>query len=125
MTLENVLILGASENPERYAFKAMEMLESYGHKTVLVNPRFKNIGKRECFSTISEAKASNLSIDTVTLYVNPQILVKSVDEIISLAPKRIIFNPGTEDLDIMKKFEDKKIEVIEGCTLVMLRTNQF
>ena len=67
----------------------------------------------------------NTDFDTLTLYVNPLISDKYQDILLKSKPKRVIFNPGTENLDLEKKFIRLGAEVVIGCTLVMLRTNQF
>jgi predicted CoA-binding protein len=64
-------------------------------------------------------------IDTITLYVNPDLLKNYIDEIIRIKPRRVIFNPGTEISEIEEIFEKQGIQTIEACTLVMLRTGQF
>lgn len=120
---EKVAILGASQNPERYSYKALKMLQEYGHKPFPVNP---GVSKIEGVPTV--AKLSDLAqekIDTVTLYVNPEILAKNVEEILKIKPKRVIFNPGTEDDQVRQKLEKAGIQTMDACTLVLLRTNQF
>ena len=127
--IEKVLVLGASNNPERYSNKATKLLLQFGHLPILVNPRFDNqfIEERKCYATIEKATAEigMGMIDTLTVYVNPQHSTSLSNSIISLAPKRVIFNPGSENPDLQKKLLDKGIEVLEACTLVMLNTEQF
>ncbi|WP_413289703.1 CoA-binding protein [Bdellovibrio sp. HCB337] len=120
---EKVAILGASDNPERYAYKAYKMLQEYGHSTFPVHPSLEKVENTQVTHQILELKKEN--IDTLTLYVNPRILESYVEQIIELKPRRVIFNPGTESFAIEQKFENAGIKTIEGCTLVMLRTNQF
>src|SRR5205085_5548551 len=119
---ETVAILGASPKPDRYAYKAFEMLREYGHRPVPINPAFDEILGEQCYSNISEAPAP---IDTVTLYLGRGRSDPLIDEIIEAKPRRIIMNPGAENPDLAEKAEEAGIEVVEACTLVMLRTGQF
>lgn len=119
---ETVAILGASPKPERYAYKAFEMLREYGHRPVPINPAFADILGVKCYPKISDAPGP---IDTVTLYLGQTRSDPLIDEIIAAKPRRIIMNPGAENYALAGKAEDAGIEVIEGCTLVMLRTGQF
>lgn len=116
-----VAILGASDNPSRYSYQALKLLLDKGHDIRLVNPRLSSIEGYPCVSSLDELKA----VDTLTIYVNPQLLEKSLKDILKLAPKRVIMNPGSESENVRKALLEQKIEVIEGCTLVMLRTAQF
>ncbi len=119
---QRVVILGASEKPERYSNKAMHMLNDYGHKVVLVSPRVKSIVGATVLSSLSEVTGS---VDTLTMYVGAQVSAKMADEIIKLKPRRVIFNPGSENPDLQHKLAASGIAVEEACTLVLLRTNQF
>ena len=119
---ETVAILGASRKPERYAFKAMELLKEYGHKPVPVNPAFDEILGEKCYHGIG---AVPRPIDTVTLYLRPARSNPLIEEILSVTPRRIIMNPGAENETLAEQARDRGIEVIEGCTLVMLRTGTF
>ncbi len=119
---ETVAILGASPKPDRYAFKAFEMLREYGHRPVPINPLFPDILGEKCYPTISDVPGP---IDTVTLYLGPARSNPLIDEIIEARPRRIIMNPGAENFSLTEKAEQAGIEVVEGCTLVMLRTGQF
>lgn len=119
---ETVAILGASPKPDRYAYKALELLHEYGHRTVPINPAFEEIRGEKCYPSISEAPGP---IDTVTLYLGEARSNPLIDEIISAKPRRIIMNPGAENAALADRAEKAGIEVVEGCTLVMLRTGQF
>ena len=116
-----VAILGASDNPSRYAYQAMELLIDKGHQVRLVNPRLTSILGYPCVSSLSELK----DVHTLTIYVNPEVLHKHLEDILKLHPLRVIMNPGSESDLVRKRLLEQKIEVIEGCTLVMLRTLQF
>ncbi len=120
---EKVAILGASPKAERYAFKAFQLLKEYGHTPLLVNPH-SNVKEIECYlmhSHLSDLKA----FDTLTLYVGPAISSQLEAEILAAKPKRVIFNPGTENPSLAAKLVAQGSEVVEGCTLVMLKINQF
>ena len=119
---ETVAILGASPKPDRYAYKALELLHEYGHRTLPINPAFEEILGEKCYPTISDAPGP---IDTVTLYLGEARSNPLIDEIISAKPRRIIMNPGAENAALAERAEEAGIEVVEGCTLVMLRTGQF
>ena len=120
---ENVVILGASDRPDRFAYRADKLLQTHGHTTVLVNPNLKDIeGKKVCTSLKDIAKAT---IDTVALYVNPKILASQIKDLIALKPKRVIFNPGTEDVRLEAELKAAGIEPLRACTLVMLDTDTY
>jgi hypothetical protein len=120
--IETVAILGASPKPDRYAHKALELLHEYGHRTVPINPAFEEILGEKCYPSIADAPGP---IDTVTLYLGQARSNPLIDEIIAAKPRRIIMNPGAENAALAQKAEEAGIEVVEGCTLVMLRTGQF
>ena len=117
------VIIGASTNPARYAHIAAEMLTSYGHDIVPVG-----IKKGEVFGhpilDIRKQPAVE-GVDTVTLYIGPVHQPEWYDYILRMKPRRVIFNPGTENPEFEKKVNDQGAEAIEACTLVMLRTGQY
>jgi hypothetical protein len=119
---QKVAILGASANPERYAYRAFKMLKEYGHSPLPVNPKISDVEGVSVFANLHDIKEP---IDTLTMYVGPDISSSLRKEILQLKPKRVIFNPGSENSALEKELERAGIEVIEACTLVMLRTNQF
>jgi predicted CoA-binding protein len=121
-TAKTVAILGASPKPDRYAYQALELLHEYGHRTLPINPAFDEILGEKCYPTISDAPGP---IDTVTLYLGEARSSPLIDEIIDVRPRRIIINPGAENPALAAKAQEAGIEVVEGCTLVMLRTGQF
>ena len=122
MTSETVAILGASPKPDRYAYKAFRMLRDYGHRAIPINPAFEDILGEKCYPKIADAPQP---IDTVTMYLGEARSNPLIDEIISAKPRRIIMNPGAENSELAAKAEEAGIEVVEGCTLVMLQTGQF
>jgi hypothetical protein len=120
--MQTVAILGASPKPERYAFKAFQMLREHGHRPIPINPAFDQILNEKCYPNLAEAPKP---IDTVTLYLGEARSNPLIDEIVEAKPRRIIMNPGAENPALAAKAEAAGIEVVEGCTLVMLRTGQF
>ena len=122
MQKETVMILGASNKPDRYAYKALLMLKEYGHIVIPVNPALDFIDTVPVVHSIGDIDSQ---ISTVTLYMRPERYLSLIDDIIRLKPKRVIFNPGTESDEAFKRFEDAGIQGKNGCTLVMLRTGQF
>jgi len=115
------LVLGASENPERYSNMAIKRLRSYNKDTLAVGRRVGNVLDVPITKTL-EARDD---VDTVTLYLSPKNQTEYKDFIISLKPRRIIFNPGTENPSWYHELEDANIQVIEACTLVMLSTGEY
>ena len=118
---KKTLVLGATPKPERYAYIATEMLVNFGHTVVLLGVKRGEIGE---LTILSEWPADE-DIDTVTLYINPTIQKDFYARILALKPKRIIFNPGTENLELMELASSQKIATLEACTLVLLRTSQY
>ena len=119
---EKVVIVGASDKPDRFAYKAMVMLKQYGHEPILVNPTLKEIAGHAVYPDLDQILRP---VDTLTMYVNPRISITMKDKIIALKPKRVIFNPGTENPAFEKMAEDHGVEALEACTLVMLRSGQY
>ena len=113
--------MGASPNPARFSFIATEMLKEYGHEVVLYGRRKGDINGTE----IRNETPSDETFDTVTLYLNPLNQEGYMDYITQLKPKRVIFNPGTENPEFEHQLKENGIEALEACTLVMLRTGQF
>ena len=118
---KKTLVLGASTKPDRYAFKAVTMLVDKGNSVLAVG---QNAG--EVAGVKIQTKAIPLkNIDTVTLYLNPTRQRDYYNYIVEAKPKRVIFNPGTENPEFYQllKLNDIKVEV--ACTLVLLTTNQY
>jgi predicted CoA-binding protein len=118
---KKTLVLGASENPDRYSYLAIKRLRRHNHPVVAVGRRNGKVDD----VTITKEHISEDNIDTVTLYLNPKNQVEYYDYIINLHPKRIIFNPGTENDELIRKAKEKNIEPVIACTLVMLSTGQY
>ena len=115
------LVLGASTNEERYSYLAVRQLRKHNHSVVAIGNKKGAIGD---VSIITETPFIE-NIDTVTLYLKPENQVEYYNYIFSLNPKRIIFNPGTENDELFDRSIKNGIEAIEACTLVMLSTNQY
>lgn len=120
MTTKKTLVLGASTNPSRYSYMAINRLSSHKHPVVAVGRREGRVGNVDIVT--SQPKED---IDTVTLYLNPMNQKPYYDYILSLRPKRIIFNPGTENHELEELARKNGIEPVEACTLVMLSTGQY
>ena len=115
------MVLGASDNPARYSYLAIKRLRAYDHPVVAV-------GKKNTIVddvTITKDHVPEHGVDTITLYLNPRNQVEYYDYILNLNPKRIIFNPGTENDELIKKAKENNIQPVLGCTLVMLSTGQY
>jgi predicted CoA-binding protein len=121
MPNKKTLVLGASDNPERYSNLAVKKLTAYQHTVVAFGKRKGQIGDVH----IETEKQAFENIDTVTLYMNPQRQQEYYDYILSLHPKRIIFNPGTENDELAALAKQKGVFTQEACTLVLLSTNQY
>jgi uncharacterized protein len=117
------VIIGASPNPDRYAFLAAELLQRYGHAFVPIGMKRGEVLGKEILDIRALPKLPN--VNTVTLYIRPELQQQWADYILSLQPKRIIFNPGTENLEFEQQANSAGIEAIEACTLVMLKTGQY
>ncbi len=115
------LIIGASDNPERYAFKAADMLLKHHHEIVLFGRKKVCILNHE----VETIWQNWTNIETVTLYISAQHQAQYYQQILSLKPKRVIFNPGTENAAFQELLQKNDIIAEEACTLVMLSTGQY
>ncbi len=121
--MKKTVIIGATPNPSRYAYLAAQNLKAYKHEFIPIG-----IKKGEVYGQPIQSifdKPAIKDVDTVTMYVGPQRQEGWYDYILGLKPKRIIFNPGSENPELAHLAESKGVEVVEGCTLVMLRTGQY
>jgi predicted CoA-binding protein len=117
-----VAVLGATPKEDRYSFKAVRMLKEHGHKPIPVHPKGHDV---DGVSGVSSLDTIEQSVDTLTVYVNEKISSGELEKILKLRPRRVVFNPGAENPQLAQKLREKGIEVVEACTLVMLRTDQF
>ncbi|MHA8052547.1 CoA-binding protein [Aquirufa sp. OSTEICH-129A] len=116
-----VLVYGASLNPQRYAYLAAQMLHQKAHELVLVGTKKGDLLGHE----IHQPGWMEPDVHTVTLYVGPQNQGNLLDYLKQLQPKRVIFNPGTENEMLRRSLEAEGISTEEACTLVLLQTGQF
>jgi predicted CoA-binding protein len=118
---KKTLVLGASDNPQRYSYLAMNRLRSKGHPVVAIGRKMVMAGGVE----IGTDKKDFPGVDTVTLYLSAAHQKEYYDYILSLHPKRIIFNPGAENPELAALAQAQGIEPVEACTLVLLSTGQY
>ncbi len=121
MPSKKTLVLGASTNPSRYSNFAIKRLSAHNHQVVAVGLKEGQVGN----VNIQTGQPKEEGVDTVTLYLNPMNQKPYYDYILSLQPKRIIFNPGTENYELEEMARQKGIKPMEACTLVMLSTGQY
>lgn len=118
---KRTVVLGASASPDRYAFQAFMQLRAKGHEPLPVGVRAGKIDETD----ILLGSPALEDVDTVTLYVNPERQRDYYAYILGLKPRRIIFNPGTENAEFARMAREQGIEVVIGCTLVMLTLNNY
>jgi predicted CoA-binding protein len=121
MAAKKTLVLGASENPARYSNLAIKKLRAHEHPVVAIG---KKVGRVGDTAIIIERPAFD-DIDTITLYLNQANQQAYYNYILSLHPRRIIFNPGAENEELAAQARQKGIKVQEACTLVLLSTGQY
>ncbi|MCP4697158.1 MAG: CoA-binding protein [Gammaproteobacteria bacterium] len=122
MSSQNVVVLGASPKEARYSNKAVRELLEHGHKVFPVHPLCESIHGQACYKHIDDIAAE---AHTLTLYVGQERSTQQIDSILRAKLGRIIMNPGAENDLLETKAIEQGIEVVRGCTLVMLRTGQF
>jgi hypothetical protein len=115
------VVIGASPNQSRYSYKAVQLLNHYEHEVIPIGIREGMIEDQK----ILTGKPMIDHVHTVSLYIGIEKQNDYYDYIFSLHPKRIIFNPGTENDDFAKRADSKGIETITDCTLVMLNSGRF
>jgi uncharacterized protein len=120
--MTNVAVVGASPDEERYSNKAMRLLKEKGHSPVPVAPKHDRICDAQVYATLRDVPEV---VDTVSMYVAPARQETIIDDIIDVGPRRVIFNPGAENKAAYDRLEAAGIAVVEACTLVLLRTDQF
>lgn len=119
--MKKTIVLGASENPSRYSYLAVERLRAHGHPVIAVGRQEGKIGD----TPIQTGQPAVAGVDTVTLYLNPALQEAAYDYIIGLSPRRVIFNPGTENEAFESLLKTRGIEPVEACTLVMLAAGLY
>lgn len=118
---KKTVVLGASPNPARYAFQAIHRLLAKGHEVVPVGIKKGEVAGLAILPAIPKDQA----IDTVTLYIGPEHQPGWYADLLALRPRRIIFNPGTENLELARLATQAGIQTEEACTLVMLASQQY
>ena len=118
---KKTVVLGASENPSRYSYLAVQRLRAHKHPVVAIGRKVGHVADVD----ITKEHLQEPDVDTVTLYLNPRNQVQYYDYILNLHPKRIIFNPGTENDELIQKARENNIKPVIACTLVMLSTGQY
>ena len=121
--MKKTVVIGATPNPSRYAYLAAHKLKKHGHEFVPVGIKEGEVANQEILNL--RAKPMIQDVDTVTMYIGPQNQKEWEDYILSLKPKRIIFNPGSENPKFEQKAQENEVETIQACTLVMLSANTF
>lgn len=117
-----VVVLGASNQPERYSYQAVALLLEHGHTVIPVHPALKEILGRAVYASLESIPQP---VDTLTLYLSPERLPPLIPQIIALHPHRVIFNPGTECPALQQALTAAQIPWREACTLVLLRLGGF
>ncbi|MFT5171467.1 MAG: putative CoA-binding protein [Candidatus Marinamargulisbacteria bacterium] len=117
-----VVVLGASHKASRFSNKAVRMLASYGHIVIPVHPKLGEVEGLRVFNSLAEVEKP---VDTVTVYVNPEKSSEMITDILELSPSRVIFNPGSENQDLINLLEENGIHTVSACTLVLLRAGEF
>ena len=119
--MKKTVVLGASDNPQRYSYLAVDRLNRHGHPVVAIGKKEGKVGNTDVIT----ARPDEKEVDTVTLYLNPLHQKQYYDYILSLHPKRIIFNPGAENDELAALAKENGIQPVEACTLVLLSTGQY
>ena len=118
---KKTLVIGASTNPSRYSFMAIKKLTSYGHPVFAIGNKEGEVSGVK----FSKERVMFDDIDTITLYLNEKNQKSFYDYILELKPKRVLFNPGTENEELQNLLRKNNIAFEEACTLVLLGTGQY
>jgi uncharacterized protein len=121
MEKKKTLVLGASDNPSRYGFLAVQKLRKYEHPVVAIGRKNTKVADVQ----IEKDTKPFTDINTITLYLNPLHQQEYYNYILSLKPERIIFNPGSENEELAELAKKNNIRTMEACTLVLLSTGQY
>ncbi len=120
---KKTLLLGASQNPERYSFRAMTMLSSRGVPTIAIGRDMYHVGDVEVLDSWDEERITD--IHTVTIYLSIPNQESYIDYILNLKPERVILNPGAENPGLELLLRENDIAYLYACTLVLLSTGQY
>ena len=122
---ERVAVLGASDKPERYSNKAVRLLREHGHTVLPVHPKLEKVEGLPVHADLASLQSAGEKVDTVSVYLRPEISSPLASGLKALGPRRVIFNPGSENPALAGVLREAGIEVVENCTLVMLNLGQF
>jgi hypothetical protein len=120
--MNTVAVIGATENPQRYAYTAQKLLLTKGYTVLPVTPKYQRVLGVRAYASVRDIEEP---VDTVSIYVNPHTVRSIAGDIVALRPRRIIFNPGTEDEHTEKMARARHIHTVSACTIVLLKTDQF
>ena len=118
----NVVVLGASNNEERFSYKALTLLKSKNYRVIPVHPTLESIEGIPVIKDLSEIKEK---VHTLTVYVGPGRIAPMIDDIVKLNPLRVIMNPGTESDELKEALDKASIKHIEACTIILTKSGQF
>ncbi len=117
-----VVVLGASDKPDRYSNRAVRLLLKHGYTVIPVHPTLATV---EGLPVMPDLPAVSGVVDTLTVYVSPAIGETLLKDMLALDPRRVVFNPGSEAPVLFPALRSAGIEVVENCTLVMLNLGAF
>lgn len=118
----NVAVVGASDKPDRFSYKAIKELTHHGHAVYPVHPKIREVQGIPVYHSLKDIPAP---VDTITMYVNADKSATMERDILDVKPDRVIFNPGAENPALAAVLDKAGIEVVEHCTLVMLSQGKF
>lgn len=119
---KRVVVMGASNKPDRYSNQAVRLLREHGHEVIPVHPRLDEVEGLKVIHQLGEIVGA---VGTLTLYVGPDASSAAAEAILQLRPGRVIFNPGSENPVLEARLRAAGIAHEQACTLVLLRTAQF
>ena len=120
--MHHVAVITGNFDSARYSYKAYHLLKEYGYDVYPVAPFIKELEGDKVFQSITGIP---VPVETVSLYMKPNWVETIISEIIAKQPLRVIFNPGTESIELENKLKERNIRPIRACTLVLLKTGQF
>ena len=118
----NVAVLGASDKPDRFSYKAVMKLKDHGHKVFPIHPKLETLEGLRVFAGLDKLPEA---MDTLTLYVGPETSSKQIQAIVGLKARRVIFNPGTENPALEEALAAAGVRTVRDCTLLMLDGGRF
>ncbi|MFO7702230.1 MAG: CoA-binding protein [Psychroflexus maritimus] len=116
------LVLGASSKTTRYSKMAIELFQNKGEDVIAIGSKEAEVGDVKILTTLPDYVKQ---VHTVTIYLKPPLQKQYEKMILDLHPKRVIFNPGTNNIELQNKLASAGVEVLSACTLVLIQTNQY